>query len=252
MSKLYDALRSVHVERLAVANKLNDALTSTLPSSLRKNRPVSTTRFHEQSELLALAQNIAIHLPGPDQNVIQFIGSQTGEGTSTLIREFSIAVAANSSKPVLLVEADINRPSQAQAFALEAKPPLDFVLKEGKALDGIISQTEQSNLFLASLSSQFFRSLTDRSFFHSTDMWKTVRNQFSLILIDSAPVNASADGLAICESVNGVVLVLAAEKTRAAVAQNVKRQILSREGNLLGIVYTKRKFHIPQSIHKFL
>jgi len=184
--------------------------------------------------------------------VIQFIGSGPGEGTSTLIREFALTVAQHSNKPVLLIEADSNNPSQAQAFAMEPKPALDYALKEGKPLDGVISQIEQSNLFLASLSSNFFRSLTDRSFFHSTDMWKEARNRFSLILIDSSPVNASADGLAICEFVDGVVLVIAAEKTRSAVAQNVKREILRREGNLLGIVFTKRKFHIPNSVHKHL
>jgi Mrp family chromosome partitioning ATPase len=184
--------------------------------------------------------------------VIQFIGSRAGEGTSTLIREFALTVAQQSSKPVLLVEADSEHPSQAQAFGLEPRPHIDVVLKEGKPFDGTLTKIEQSNLFLGSLSSQFFRSLTDRSFFHSTDMWKAARNQFSLILIDSAPVNASSDGLAICESVNGVILVLAAEKTRSAVVQNVKREILRREGNLLGIVFTKRKFHIPKSIHKLL
>ena len=252
MSNIYDALHSAHEKRLAAANELNDEPTPSLPQPLKGNSPASTARFHEESELLALAQTIAVCLPTPGQNVIQFIGSQAGEGTSTLIREFALTVAQPSCKPVLLIEADSNQPSQAQAFAMGAKPPLDYVLREGKPLDGVISQIEQSNLFLANLSSNFFRSLTDRSFFHSTDMWEAVRNQFSLILIDSLPVNASADGLAICEFVNGVVLVIAAEKTRSVVAQNVKREILRRAGNLLGIVFTKRKFHIPKSIHKRL
>ena len=84
------------------------------------------------------------------------------------------------------------------------------------------------------------------------EMQKTAREQFSLILIDSSPVSVSTDSLAICESVNGVVLVLEAEKTRSAVVQNVKKQILMREGNLLGIVFTKRKFHIPKFIYQFL
>ena len=252
MSKIYDALQAVHQERLAVDNERKEEQASPFPSSERKNTLSSLPRFHEESELLALAQNIAARLPNPYEKVIQFIGPQEGEGTSTLIREFAVTVAKNSSKPVLLVEADFKRPSQNHAFGIEAKPPLDFALKEGKALDGSISQIEQSNLFLATLSSSFFRSLTERSFFHSTDVWKTARNQFALILIDSAPVSASSDGLAICEFVNGVVLVLAAEKTRAAVAQNVKKQIINREGNLLGIVYTKRKFHIPNCIHKLL
>jgi len=252
MSNIYDALRSDQGKRLELTNELNDEPTPSIRLPQKGNSPTSTSRFHEESELLALAQTIATRLPNPNQRVIQFIGSGPGEGTSTLIREFAVTVAKHSNKPVLLIEADSIQPSQAQAFAMEVKPPLDYALKEGKPLDGVISQIEQSNLFLASLSSYFFRSLTDRSHFHSTDMWKTARNQFSLILIDSSPANASADGLAICEFVNGVVLVIAAEKTRSAVAQNVKREILKREGNLLGIVFTKRKFHIPKSIHKHL
>ena len=252
MSTIYEVLQLAHRGRLAMANELNDQTTPPALPPLTNRAPVSIPRFHEESELHALAQNITICLPNPDQNVIQFIGSQAGEGTSTLIREFALTLGRHSSKPILLVEADFRQPSQAQAFALEAKPSLNYAIREGKPLDGVVSRIKHSNLFLGTLSSEFFRSLTERIFFRSSDMWKALRNQFSLILIDSSPVNTSADGLAICEFVNGVVLVLAAEKTRSAVAQNVKSEILRREGNLLGIVYTKRKFHIPKSMYQFV
>jgi len=264
MSKIYDALQIAHGERLSEAKELNDGLTISSSKELTNESSVPSAppltgfehfplpRFYEEVELLALAQNIAARLPNPDQNVIQFIGSRPGEGTSTLIREFALTAARHSNKPVLLVEADFHKPSQNQAFSIETKPPLEHVLKEGKALDGVISQVEETNLFLASLSSKVQRSLTERSFFGSTDMWKIAREQFSLILIDSSPASVTADSLAICETVNGVVLVVEAEKTRSAVVQNVKKQILMREGNLLGIVFTKRKFHIPKSIYKFL
>jgi Mrp family chromosome partitioning ATPase len=252
MSKIFDALQIAHGEQLAATREMSDEAIIPSPPPLTKYSPSVLPRFYEESDLLALAQNIAARLPNPDQNVIQFIGSRMGEGTSTLIREFALTAAKHSSKPVLLVEADFYQPSQNQAFAIESKPPLEQVLQEGKALDGVISQVEESNLFLASLSSRIQRSLTDRSFFGSTDMWKTAREQFSLILIDSSPATVTADSLAICETVNGVVLVLEAEKTRSAVVQEVKRQILMREGNLLGIVFTKRNFHIPKFIYKFL
>jgi protein-tyrosine kinase len=252
MSKIYDALQIAHGERLAEAKDVSDEPIISSPPPLTGYSPTVLPKYYEESDLLALAQNIAARLPNPDQNVIQFIGSRMGEGTSTLIREFALTAAKHSSKPVLLVEADFHQPSQNQAFAIETKPPLELVLQEGKALDGVISRVEESNLFLASLSSKIQRSLTDRSFFGSTDMWKTAREQFSLILIDSSPATVTADSLSICETVNGVVLVLEAEKTRSAVAQEVKRQILMREGNLLGIVFTKRKFHIPKCIYKFL
>ena len=252
MSKIYDALQSAYKDRLEKAKAENDQETNSHIPPPPGTNPATLEKFHEEAELQALAQSIATHLPSPDQNVIQFIGSQAGEGASTLIREFALMVAEKSSKPVLLVDADIKQPSHARAFGLEQKPPLEYFLKESTALDGVISKVEQSNLFLATLSSNFFRSLTERSSFHSTDMWKAARNRFALILVDSAPASVSTESLALCETVNGVILVLAAEKTRAAVAQNAKKQILNREGNILGIVYTKRKFHIPKSIHKFL
>ena len=210
MSKIYDALQSAYKARLEKAKAQNDQQANSQPPP--GSHSPTLPKFHEEAELQALAQNIATHLPNPDQNVIQFISSQAGEGASTLIREFAFMVAQNSGKPVLLVDADIKHPSHAQAFGLESKPPLDYVLKEGKPLDGVICMIEQSNLFLATLSSNFFRSLTERSSFHSTDMWKAARNRFSLILIDSAPASDSNESLALCETVNGVILVLASEK----------------------------------------
>jgi Mrp family chromosome partitioning ATPase len=264
MSKIFDALQIAHGERVAEVKELNEGLAISSSKELRNEPVISSSlpltgfahfpfpRFYEEPELLALAQNIAARLPSPDQNVIQFIGSRVGEGTSTLIREFALTAARYSNKPVLLVEADFNQPSQNQAFSIETKPPMEHVLQEGKALDGVISQVEDTNLFLASLSSKVQRSLTDRSFFGSTDMWKTARERFSLILIDSSPASVTADSLAICGIVDGVVLVIESEKTRSAVVQNVKKQILMREGNLLGIVFTKRKFHIPKFIYKWL
>ena len=201
---------------------------------------------------MVMAQNIAALLPGPDKNVIQFIGSRKGEGTSTLVREFAMVSAQHSNKPVLLVEADLMQPSQYRAFGIEAKSPLDHVLKEGKALDGVVSQVDKSNLFLATLSSKVQSALTARTFFNPTDMWKIVREQFSLILIDSSPASVTADSMALCETVDGIVLVVEAEKTRSAVVKKVRDHILMQEGNLLGMVFTKRRLYIPEFFYRFL
>ncbi len=252
MGKLYDALQIAQQQRLAKKNELNHTDTEDSSSPPPSPPPISIPRYYEEQELLGLAQTIAKGLPHPDQNVIQFIGSRLGEGTSTLIREFALTSSQNSRKPVLLVEADFHRPTQYQAFGIPTKPPLDYVLKAGQTLEGVISQVGTSNLYLATLSTTMQQSLTERSFFHSTDMWKSAREQFSLILIDSSPVGATKDSLAFCATVDGVILVLEAEKTRSSVAHSVKNQIVAREGNLLGIVYTKRKLHIPKFFYKFL
>ncbi len=254
MSKIYDALQIAYGEKLAAKNEPIgiSSVSVSSPSLLQIKSSSSIPRCYKESELMVMAQNIAALLPGPDKNVIQFIGSRKGEGTSTLVREFAMVSAQHSNKPVLLVEADLMQPSQYRAFGIEAKSPLDHVLKEGKALDGVVSQVDKSNLFLATLSSKVQSALTARTFFNPTDMWKIVREQFSLILIDSSPASVTADSMALCETVDGIVLVVEAEKTRSAVVKKVRDHILMQEGNLLGMVFTKRKLYIPEFFYRFL
>ncbi len=258
MSKIYDALQIAYGEKLAAGNESKKepievpSVSIPSPSLLQVRNTTSCPRLYNESELMVMAQNIAALLPSPDKNVIQFIGSRRGEGTSTLVREFALVSSQHSNKPVLLVEADLMQPCQYQAFGIEAKTPLDHVLKDGKALEGVVSQVEQSNLFLATLSSKVQSALTTRTFYNPTDMWKIVREQFSLILIDSSPANVTADSLALCETVDGIVLVVEAEQTRSAVAKKVRDQILMQEGNLLGMVFTKRHLYIPESLYKFI
>jgi protein-tyrosine kinase len=254
MSKIYDALQIAYGEKLAAKNEPIEipSVSVSSHSLLQIKSSSSIPRCYKESELMVMAQNIAALLPGPDKNVIQFIGSRKGEGTSTLVREFAMVSAQHSNKPVLLVEADLMQPSQYRAFGIEAKSPLDHVLKEGKALDGVVSQVDKSNLFLATLSSKVQSALTARTFFNPTDMWKIVREQFSLILIDSSPASVTADSMALCETVDGIVLVVEAEKTRSAVVKKVRDHILMQEGNLLGMVFTKRKLYIPEFFYRFL
>jgi protein-tyrosine kinase len=262
MSKIHDALQIAFGEKLANAKAepkaesknepidISSVSVSSSSSLLSIINAFAVSRIHTESELMVMAQNIAALLPDPNKNVIQFIGSRKGEGTSTLVRELALFSAQYSQKPVLLVEADLMQPSQYQAFGIETKSPLDHVLKEGKPVEGVISQIENSNLFLATFSSKIQSALTARTFCNPTDLWKIVREQFSLILIDSSPVNVTADSLMLCKTVDGIVLVVEAEKTRSTVVKKVRDQILMKEGNLLGMIFTKHKMYISEMLYK--
>jgi Mrp family chromosome partitioning ATPase len=52
--------------------------------------------------------------------------------------------------------------------------------------------------------------------------------------------------------VDGVVLVVEAEKTRWPVAENVRDKIKGSGGNILGIVLNKRRYYIPEWVYKKL
>jgi Mrp family chromosome partitioning ATPase len=52
--------------------------------------------------------------------------------------------------------------------------------------------------------------------------------------------------------VDGVVLVVEAEKTRWQVVENLKEKIQNVGGNIIGVVFNKRRFYIPEALYKRL
>ena len=84
------------------------------------------------------------------------------------------------------------------------------------------------------------------------EFWEAAKEKFDLVLIDSAPASASPDGIGLSRFADGVVLVLEAEKTRKPVAENLKNRILQNGGNLLGMVFNNRRYHIPDFVYKRL
>ena len=51
---------------------------------------------------------------------------------------------------------------------------------------------------------------------------------------------------------DGVVLVVESEKTRWEVAESARKWIKSGNGNVLGVVLNKRKYHIPNWLYRRL
>jgi len=58
--------------------------------------------------------------------------------------------------------------------------------------------------------------------------------------------------LGLSQKVDGIVLVVEAEKTRWPVVESVKERITRSGGKILGIVFNKRRYHIPKWIYKTL
>lgn len=82
--------------------------------------------------------------------------------------------------------------------------------------------------------------------------WANLKLNFDLVLIDSLPLSISPDASAIASKVDGVILVLEAEKTKWRTARHVRERMESVGGNILGIVFNKRRYYIPQFIYKYL
>jgi len=231
------------------------------PKSIAAEEP-SVVRVHEfptpkfeeltmEQEMMGLYQSIDTLLCGTPNKVILFMGSREEEGTSTIVREFAKTIVLKYEKSVLLLDADLSKPEQHPFFNIKYEHSLEETIREGDSIDKALYQIANSSLFL----SQFFKaSNSPCSFLASSginDLLERLK-RFDFILIDSPPATPFAMGLATSPFVNGVVLVLEAEKTRWLVARSLKDRIISNGGKILGVVFNKQRHYIPEFIYKRL
>jgi len=245
MTKIYEALEHAKIEVLNGEPEI---------SPPRPRVSSSSSRFSEMvvEKEIRVYQSLAAVISDSTKKVIQFIGSREGEGTSTVIREFARVSVSKFGKLVLLLDADQYHPTQHLFFSVYPECGWQEVVRDNGPIEKALYQIGESRLFL-SPSSQNFAS--NPSIFNSLLIdvfWKKLKQRFDLILVDSPPATTSTDGLAISSKVDGIVLVVEAEKTRWPVAENVRDRIKRSGGNILGIVLNKRRYYIPSFIYKRL
>lgn len=246
MGKIYEALEKAQREKKG--QKKPPLFVILSPGE----RPASGFEVAAENEMVALSRNIDALLATSPKKVIQFIGPQGGEGTSTVIRDFAMVSAARLGKSVLLLDADPQSPSQHLFFHLQPKFGWEEILRNKRTFKKAICRIGDTSLHVypnppgsASLPKALFSP-------EIKEFWEEVKQKFDLVLIDSAPASASPDGIGLSRFVDGVVLVLEAEKTRKPVAESLKNQVVQNGGNLLGMVFNNRRYHIPESVYKRL
>jgi Mrp family chromosome partitioning ATPase len=245
MAKIYEALENAKIEVVNGSPEIS-------PSRPRVSS--SPSKFSELvvEKEIRVYQNLAAVISDSTKKVVQFIGSREGEGTSTVVREFARVSAMKFGKSVLLLDADQHHPSQHLFFHIAAECGWQEVVRDNGPIEKALHQYGETRLFISPSSHNF---ASNPPIYHSLLLdvfWKKLKQRFDLILIDSPPATTSTDGLAISSKVDGVILVVEAEKTRWPVAENVRDRIKRSGGNILGIVLNKRRYYIPEWIYKRL
>jgi capsular exopolysaccharide synthesis family protein len=243
MSKVYEALQQAHQQKKTSGKNFEGIISQNL---------VHHEEVEIAQEMLSLYKVIDTKLPDMSNRVVQFIGSHTGEGTSTIVRELARIAAERIGHSVLLLDADRYQGTQSRFFSVASPYSWINVLQESGEVRDAIHRVGESDLFFSPASNS--RDLTPELFNSPQleEFWVNLKLEFDLVLIDSPPLTVSPDALALVSKVDGVVLVVEAEKTKWRTVRHVREQIKRVGGNILGIVFNKRRYYIPQSIYKYL
>lgn len=261
MSKIYKALEHARQEQkglreLPPANNIGEQSPSKSHKIIdTEDEMIHLSKSHKiidmEDEMIHLYQNINSLLPDLPKKFIQFISTSSGEGTSTVIRQFAQVSASILDRSVLLLDAK-PKSCHASFFGIKPEGGVAEVISNGKAIKDVLCQIGNSKLYVGqlSLNGDYVTSIFGSP--GMDDIFEELKQKFDFILIDSPAADISTDVIAISGKVHGVVMVVEAGHTKWQKIDAVKEKITKNGGNILGVILNKRKYYIPEFIYKRL
>ncbi len=243
MSNIFESLE--HAQRSSISEEVFDAAQKLVES------PATVAATEMEQEMVGIYRNIDALLPDSPRKVIQFIGSRLNEGVSTIVREFAMVVA-KMGKSVLILDAAQGNGDQRNFFRINNNRGWDEAVSDLAAMDETINSIGDSNLYVSCLSCS---SGANRQIFDTCQLsafFEALKTRFDHVLVDTPPAITAMDGIVLSRCVDGVVLVVEADKTRWPVAEKIKTKIQKSGGNILGVVFNKRRFYIPEWLYRML
>jgi Mrp family chromosome partitioning ATPase len=245
MSRIYKALEHARQEQKGLqALPHANIIAERSPSKSHK-------KIDMEDEMIHLYHNINSLLPDFPKKIIQFISSSSGEGTSTVIRQFAKVSSFKLDKSVLILDAKSNS-SHTTFFGIKPKGGVVEVISNDKTVENVLHQIGDSELFVGQLSldGDYVTSILGSP--KIDNIFEELKQKFDFILIDSPSADTSSDLISISNKAHGVVMVVETEHTKWQKINAVKEEITNNGGNILGVILNKRKYYIPEFIYKRL
>lgn len=175
---------------------------------------------------------------------------QTGEGVSTLARELAGAYARRGRSAVL-IEANWSRPSLAEAYGLIGRPGFaDIVAGSVAPSRGVHAVADGLSVVPAGTPAAIRKATLDDG--RVEDFLALVDERFDLALVDCEPITEIGDAAALSPFVDGFIVVIGAERTRRAVAQQALADLRAAGGAPLGVVLNRTRRPIPKWLYRWL
>lgn len=207
------------------------------------------TKLREYEKLInnILSQN-------SESNVKSIVvsSSASGEGTSTIALNISKILAKNKDLKVCLIDGNLRKPAQHKLFNLEKKAGLADHALGSDDVNDILKKTDVPNLRVVTSGDSKVNPVEIFKSNEMKDFIKELKNRFNYLVFDSAPINAFPDVHILSSHVDGVILVVHAERTRWEVAQKAKDQLQMANAKIFGVVLNRKRYYIPDFIYRRL
>lgn len=202
-------------------------------------------------EFQQLRENLMLRRAAQELKTIAVCKANAGEGSSRVACHLAIAFTSDPRARIVLVDSDLRHPGLHALLQVSQENGLYETLIEGAATTkDRIKKTGLPNLSI--ITSGTPPDAHPAPPLLSVDILQILKEQFSVVVVDTSPVLADAAAVGVAAQCDGAILVLQAEQTRWEVAREAQARLQRAGANLLGVVLNRRKYPIPESLYKRL
>lgn len=184
--------------------------------------------------------NIEFSAVDEEIRTLMVTSSGPAEGKSTTTANLAV-VFAQQGKKVLIVDADMRKPTVHYTFGVTNTTGLTNVLTRQATLDEAARPTDIENLNVLPSGpippnpAELLGSKGMQVFFEKA------KERYDMIIFDTPPVLAVTDAQILANKCDGTVLVVASGKTELESAQKTKELLSAAQAKLLGVVLNNKK-----------
>jgi len=206
----------IHTEEIAFT--LNENLKSRIADSFR-----------------GLRTNLRFLMGEGETKVILITSSVSGEGKSFISKNLAASFAL-ANKKTLLVHLDLRKPADFSHFGVESNEGLSSFLSGCSAFESIVLKTKFANLDLIPSGPipPNPTELIDSA--KAEEMFKSLRNQYDIIIVDSPPVGLVADPLVLASFADHILFVVRYRTSRIRLIKQTLNDLTQKGIKKISIV----------------
>ena len=183
-----------------------------------------------------LRMNLNFALPEKSGGkVIGVTSAVPRDGKSYTVINLAYALAKNGSK-VLIVDADMRRPTIAKSLGLPTKPGLSNMLIR-QVENAVISVPMHTNLYALVAGTMPPNPSELIGIGEMKNLLERFSRQYDYVIVDLPPVNSVSDPIVVSQFVDGMVIVLKHGHTQRRDIIEAMRQLEFSGANIIGFVY---------------
>ena len=158
-----------------------------------------------------------------------------GEGKSSTITNLAVTYA-QSERKVLLIDADMRKPTGHHTLQLSNRWGLSSYLSQQCTLQDVVHETTISNLFVITAGPIPPNPAEMLASKRMSALLEELREHFDVILIDTPPILAVTDAQIMAAKSDGVLLVIDQGKVKRDIARKAKANLDHVNARIIGTV----------------